>query len=189
VSKVVVSSFITVGGVMEAPEQWSFPFWNDTIEQFKNHELDSTDAQLLGRKTYDVFAQAWPSRTGSYADRLNASPKYVVSRTLQHAGWSNSHILSGVSALVAALPTLKARHRGGLLLHGSQSLVQALVQRDLVDQFHLLVYPIVLGTGRRLFADGAATKLSLTKTQDMGSGVVLMVYERNREELEKVVAS
>ncbi|HEY0662148.1 MAG TPA: dihydrofolate reductase family protein [Lysobacter sp.] len=177
-SKVVVTSFMTMDGVIESPEKWSFPYWNNDIEQFKDDELRAADAQLLGRRTYEVFAEAWPSRSGHYADRLNATPKYVVSTTLQQAHWNNSHVIAGGNQLDAEVRQLQERHAGNLLVHGSHSLVQALVQRDLVDEYHVLVYPLVFGEGRRLFADGAKANLELARSSEMGSGVVLLVYRR-----------
>lgn len=177
-SKVVVTSFMSMDGVMESPEKWSFPYWNKDLENFKDDELQAADAQLLGRKTYEVFAEAWPSRSGHYADRLNETPKYVVSTTLQQAHWNNSHVIAGGNDLDAELQQIKGYHAGNLLVHGSHSLVQALVQRDLVDEYHILVYPLVLGEGRRLFAGGASANLRLAASSQMGSGVVLLVYER-----------
>lgn len=177
-SRIVVTAFMSLDGVMEAPEKWSFPYWNDTIERFKNEELQASDAQLLGRKTYEVFAEAWPSRTGLYADRLNQSHKYVVSSTLQQAPWNGSQVLEGGDHLDGQVQGLLARHKGDVLVHGSHALVQSLVAQDLVDQYHLLVYPLVLGAGKRLFAGGARETLQLERATDMGSGVVLLVYGR-----------
>ncbi|GAB3352036.1 dihydrofolate reductase family protein [Lysobacter tyrosinilyticus] len=177
-SKVVVTSFMSMDGVIEAPEKWSFPYWNDTIERFKDEELKAADAQLLGRKTYEAFAAAWPSRSGDYADRFNQMDKYVVSNSLTHADWNNTHVIGGIERLGTELPRLRARHQGSLLVHGSHSLVQALVQQDLVDEYHLLVYPLLLGEGRRLFANGTRTNLELLSSTGMGSGVVLLIYKR-----------
>ena len=178
-SKIVVTSFMTLDGVIEAPEKWSIPYWNTNIESFKDEELRKADAQLLGRKTYEVFAEAWPSRSGSYADRLNQTPKYVVSTTLQSAHWNNAHVITGGSQLGSELRQLKQRHAGGLLVHGSHALVQTLVQHDLVDEYHLLLYPLVLGEGRRLFAEGAKANLELVDSTQMGAGVVSLVYRRS----------
>lgn len=176
--KVVVTAFMTVDAVIESPEKWSFPYWNKDIEHFKDEELRAADAQLLGRKTYELFAEAWPSRTGQYAERLNGTPKYVVSTTLQQAHWNNSHVVAGGNQLDAQVRQLKERHAGNLLVHGSHSLVQALVQRDLVDEYHVLVYPLALGEGRRLFAEGGKANLQLAASSEMGAGVVLLVYRR-----------
>lgn len=177
-SKIVVTSFMTMDGVIESPEKWSIPYWNNEIESFKDGELLAADAQLLGRKTYEIFAEAWPSRSGHYADRLNETPKYVVSSRLQQAEWNNSHVVAGGSGLAAELQQLKARHSGNLLVHGSHSLVQALVQHELVDEYHILVYPLIVGEGRRLFAGGSQASLKLTRSAEMGGGVVLLVYQR-----------
>lgn len=177
-SKIVVTSFTTMDGVVEAPEKWSIPYWNNDIERFKDEELRTADAQLLGRSTYEIFSEAWPSRSGHYADRLNETPKYVVSNTLPRAHWNNSHVIAGGNQLDAELRRLKERHSGSLLVHGSHTLVQALVQRDLVDEYHILVYPLVLGEGRRMFADGVKANLELVSTSSMSSGVVLLIYRR-----------
>ena len=176
--KVVVTSFITLDGVMEAPETWSFPFWNERIERFKNEELQASSAQLLGRMTYETFARAWPSRSGFYADRLNAAEKYVVSTKLHDAAWNNSRIFARFDDLRAELPELKARHDGNLLVHGSRMLVASLMQHDLVDTYHLLMYPLVIGQGWRLFAEGTKARLKLAAASDMGAGAVLLVYQR-----------
>ena len=177
-SKVVVTAFVSMDGVMEAPEQWSFPYWNGTLERFKSAELEAADAQLLGRNTYETFAEAWPSRSGSYADRLNQSPKYVVSTSLQRAEWNNSHVLSGGDRLGAQVDAVRTRHAGDVLVHGSHALVQALAARDLVDEYRLLVYPLVLGKGKRLFAEGTSAKLRLAEASEMDAGVVLLTYAR-----------
>lgn len=179
-SKLIVSSFTSLDGVTESPENWSFPYWNDSIGRFKDEELASVDAQLLGRTTYETFAAAWPSREGAYADRLNASRKYVVSGTIARAEWNNTQVVAGTARLQAELPQLKERHPGGLLVHGSHSLVQWLIRQDLVDQYHVLLYPRVLGRGQRLFGDGAETQLELARSEALGSGVVLLVYQRGR---------
>lgn len=177
-SKIVVTSFLSTDGVMEAPEKWSFPYWNDTIERFKDDELRASEAQLLGRGTYEIFAAAWPSRSGFYADRLNQSHKYVVSTSLADVAWNNTQVLAGAGGLRDDVARLKSRHAGDILVHGSHSLVQALAQRDLIDEYHLLVYPLVLGQGRRLFASTAQARLELVRIAEMGFGVVLMVYRR-----------
>jgi len=174
----VVTSFITLDGVVEAPERWSFPYWNDRIERFKNEELQASAAHLLGRETYETFARAWPSRSGFYADRLNAADKYVVSTTLRDAGWTHTRIVGGFDELRAGMREFKQRHDGDVLVHGSRSLVGSLMQHDLVDTYHLLVYPLVLGQGRRLFMPGTNARLKLASSTEMGSGVMLLVYRR-----------
>lgn len=177
-SKIVVTAFMSLDGVIESPENWSFPYWNESIERFKDDELGAAEAQLLGRRTYEIFSSAWPSRNGPYADRINGMYKYVVSSTLEHASWNNAQVIGGGAQLQAELPQLKERHPGGLLVHGSHTLVQWMIQQDMVDQYHVLVYPLTLGRGRRLFGEGAATRLELASSTKLGSGVMLLVYQR-----------
>ncbi|QWP75359.1 dihydrofolate reductase family protein [Lysobacter sp. K5869] len=176
--KIVVTAFTSADGVVESPEKWSFPYWNDRIEQFKNEELASSEAQLLGRKTYEIFADAWPSRTGYYADRLNRTDKYVVSGTLERAQWRNTEVLAGGDRLNAEIGRLKSRYSGDLLVHGSHTLVQSLVRQGQADEYRMLVYPLMLGEGRRMFESGRAD-LELVRSTEMGGGVVLLIYRRS----------
>jgi dihydrofolate reductase len=178
VGKIVVTSFMSVDGVMESPEKWSIPYWNSEIEAFKDEEMRETGALLLGRKTYDVFAESWPSRTGEYADCLNGSKKYVVSRRLEQAQWGDADIIGRNGTLREELDRAKKQHPAGLLVHGSHSLVQTLAKDGLIDQYNLLVYPVVLGQGKRLFESDASANLKLARSDDLGSGVVLLVYRR-----------
>lgn len=174
--KVVVTEFLSLDGVMEEPGRWSAPFWHDDIATFKRDELFASDAQLLGRVTYQGFAAAWPSQTDEqgFADRMNSLPKYVVSTTLDTAEWTNSHLIKGKVAEDVA--TLKQQPGQDILVAGSGTLVQTLMRHDLIDEYHLLVYPVVLGRGKRLFTDGSTTTLSLVATKAFSSGVVLLVY-------------
>lgn len=171
---IVVTEFVTLDGIIEAPNEWSMPFWNDDISAFKNEELFAVDAQLLGRATYDGFAGAWPNmeeETGEFGVRMNTMPKYVVSTTLDKAEWTNSTILRNIEAV----STLD----GTLLVAGSSTLIQALIARDLVEEYRLLVYPVVLGQGKRLFAEGTATNVELAEARDIGSGVTALRYRRS----------
>lgn len=174
--KLVVTEFLTLDGVMEAPHEWSFPYWNDEIGQFKLEEVFATDALLLGRVTYEGFAEAWPSRTdeAGFADRFNTMPKYVVSKTLTKADWNNSHLIQ--ANVAAEVAKLKEQTKQDIAVHGSGKLIQTLMEHDLVDQYQLLVYPIVLGRGQRLFPDGSKANLNLMEAKPLGS-VVLMVYQ------------
>ena len=174
--KIVVTEYVSLDGVMDEPGTWSFPFWADDIATFKFEELVASDAQLLGRVTYQGFAAAWPSMTDEqgFADRMNGMPKYVVSTTLDTAEWENSHLIRGDVA--AEVATLKRQPGRDILVAGSGMLVQELIQQDLVDEYHLLVHPIVLGGGKRLFRDGSGIALRLVQTTTFGSGVVLLVY-------------
>jgi dihydrofolate reductase len=175
--KVIVSEFMTLDGVVEAPNKWSFPYWGDDIGEFKRAELFAVDALLLGRVTYEGFAAAWPGRTdeAGYADRMNNMPKYVVSTTLQAAEWNNSHLIK--QNIAEEVARLKQDGGQDILIFGSTRLAQTLLQANLVDLYHLLVYPIVVGSGQRLFGEGDNTGLKLTETRSFSSGVVLLVYQ------------
>jgi dihydrofolate reductase len=178
--KIVVTQFITLDGVIEAPNEWSFPYWNDNIAKLKLDELMAADAHLLGRVTYEGFAAAWPDRTdeAGFADRMNNLPKYVVSTTLEKAEWNNSTILK--MDVAAQIAELKKQPGGDILVAGSATLVETLIAHDLVDEYHLLTYPIVVGKGKRLFKDGSHTKLKLIETKPYDSGVVLLRYQPDR---------
>jgi len=161
--KVVVTEFITLDGVIEDPGGsektelggWAFQFERgEEGERFKLDELTASDAQLLGRVTYDGFAAAWPAMeeaTGDFGKKMNAMPKYVVSKTLQSAEWNNTTVLRG--DLADEVAPLKEQYAGDILVAGSAQLVQSLLAADLVDELHLMVFPVFLGRGKRLFAD------------------------------------
>ena len=171
--KIVVTEFITLDGIIEAPNEWSMSYWNDDIGTFKHDELFEADAQLLGRVTYDGFAAAWPNmteETGDFGERMNGMPKYVVSKTLDKAEWTNSTILRDLNEV--------AKLDGNLLVAGSSTLIQSLIARDLVDEYRLLVYPVVRGKGKRLFAEGTSTNIAFVEARDIGSGVTALRYAR-----------
>jgi dihydrofolate reductase len=176
--KVVVTEFMTLDGVVEAPEKWSFPYWNADAEKFKNAELSATGALLLGRVTYEGFATAWPGRTGEFADRFNSLPKYVASSTLKKLDWKGSESLQG--SLSDAIKRLKRSDGGDIVVHGSVTLVQSLMEHDLVDQYHVLVYPVVIGSGKRLFRAGQQSKFKLVDSTVFGTGVVALTYQPER---------
>jgi len=185
--KLVVTEFVSVDGVFEDPGGsedfehggWTFEYdRGDEGNQFKLDELMEAEVQLLGRVTYEGFADAWPSREGPFADKLNNDPKYVVSTTLENPTWQNTTVISGdVAAQVSAL---KERTGGTILVAGSGTLVATLLENDLVDELRLMVFPTVLGRGKRLFPDGIdRIKLSLTDARTVGAdGVQVHVYER-----------
>jgi dihydrofolate reductase len=179
--RIVVSEFVTLDGVAEEPGKWSFPFWSEEISKFKFDELFSSDALLLGRVTYQGFAGAWPSMTddAGYAKRMSSFPKHVVSRTLEKLEWNNSHLIKG--DVEREVSKLKQQPGQDLLVFGSGQLVNALAQHDLVDEYRLLVYPIILGSGKRLFSDVNKTTLKLVETKTFGSGVVLLRYQPSRK--------
>jgi dihydrofolate reductase len=175
--KLVVTQFMTLDGVIGEPQNWSFPYWSDETQNFKVNELQNTDAHLLGRITYQGFAASWPEQTDEdgFADRMNSLPKYVVSTTLKKAEWNNSHIIS--QNVADEISKLKQQPGGNLLVAGSADLLKTLMKHDLVDEYYLLMYPIVLGEGLRLFPDGMAATLRLTESKPMGNGVILLRYE------------
>ena len=175
--RVVVSEFLSLDGVMEDPA-WTFPYWNDAIAAFKGAETNAAEALLLGRVTYEALAAVWPTSPDPGAPAINALPKHVATTTLDAAdvariGW-NARRLDGDDA-AEAVRALKAAPGGDLLVWGSARLAQTLLAAGLVDELRLLVYPVVLGTGRRLFGDETAT-LDLVDARPMGSGVTALVY-------------
>jgi dihydrofolate reductase len=188
--KLVVTEFVSLDGVMEAPggEDFKYPGWSfafdrgDDGNQFKLQETMETDALLLGRVTYEGFAGAWPSREGEFADKFNTMPKYVVSSTLEDPEWNNTTVLKGDAAEEAA--KLKEQIDGILQVPGSQRLVQELLENDLVDELHLMVFPVVLGTGRRVFGEmSEKTDWRLVEAKPVGpEGVVVLIYQRRRDD-------
>ena len=173
--RVIVTMFVSLDGVTEAPEKWSLRFWNDEIAKFKHDELFAVDALLLGRATYQGFAAAWPSRKGDYADRINGLPKFVASTTLANVEWNNSRLIR--ENVAAEVVKLKKEPRQDILVFGSTALVNSLMQHGLVDEIRMLVYPVVLGSGKRLFKDGSQATLKLAEAKALGSDVVLLRYE------------
>jgi dihydrofolate reductase len=189
VGRIVVTEFVSLDGVMEAPgggEDFRHGGGSFEIErgaegdQFKLDETMASDALLLGRVTYEGFAAAWPSRDGEFADKFNAMPKYVVSSTLEEPEWNNTTVLKGDVAEEVA--KLKQEHEGNIVVHGSARLVQALLEHDLVDEVRLMVFPVVLGAGKRLFGDTSDKKpLRLVDSKMVGDGVAILVYELTGE--------
>jgi dihydrofolate reductase len=184
--KIVVTEFISIDGVVEDPGGsedfkyggWSFEFSRgDEGDKFKLDEAMASDALLLGRVTYEGFADAWPSREGEFADKFNNMPKYVVSSTLSDPDWTNSVVVDG--DLADAVSKIRAEHEGDIAVHGSAQLAQALIEKDLVDELRLMVFPVVLGAGKRLFGETSDKKtLKLVESQLVGDGVVILVYGR-----------
>jgi dihydrofolate reductase len=190
--RIVVTEFVSLDGVMEDPGGsesfkhggWSFAFSRgDEGDKFKLDETTASDALLLGRVTYEGFADAWPSREGEFADKFNSMPKYVLSSTLQDPDWSNSTVLKG--DLAEEVARLKREHDGDIVVHGSAQLAQTLIEDDLVDELRLMVFPVVLGSGKRLFGDTSDKKsLRLVDSKVVGDGVAILTYEPAREEAE-----
>jgi dihydrofolate reductase len=186
VGRIVVTEFVSLDGVMEAPgggEDFEHAGWTFEIERgeegnkFKLDETMSSEALLLGRATYEGFAASWPSRDGEFADKFNTMPKHVVSSTLTDPEWTNSNVVSG--DLAEGVAGLKKQYDGDIVVHGSAQLVQALVEQDLVDELRLMVFPVVLGQGKRLFGATSDKKpLQLVDSKVVGDGVAILVYGR-----------
>jgi dihydrofolate reductase len=183
--RIVVSEFVSLDGVMEDPggaESFEHGGWTFEIDQgaeggrFKYEETFGSEALLLGRVTYEGFAEAWPGREGEFADRFNTMPKYVVSSTLTDPAWTNSHAVRG--DLVEAVTKLKGEIAGDIVVHGSATLAQGLLENDLVDELRLMMFPVVLGSGRRLFAAGSKKRLKLVESRSVGDGVLILIYQR-----------
>jgi dihydrofolate reductase len=183
VGKLVVTEFITLDGVIEEPG-WSFEFnRGEDGDRFKGDELRAADAQLLGRVTYEGFAKAWPSMADDwFGEKMNSMPKYVVSTTLtdDDADWTNSTVIR--NDVVGQISLVKEKVAGDILVAGSAQLVRTLAENDLVDEYRLMVFPIVLGTGKRLFGEGTSrTMLRLVDATRVGSdGVIILTYEPAR---------
>jgi dihydrofolate reductase len=186
--KLVVTEFVSLDGVMQAPggEDFKYPGWTFAFDrgedgnQFKLEETLETDALLLGRVTYESFADAWPAREGEFADKFNSMPKYVVSSTLESPEWNNTTVVGGDA--VQAASRLKEDLDGIIQVPGSLRVVQALLEADVVDELHLMVFPVVLGTGRRLFGETSEkSDWRLTDSKPVGpDGVLVLIYERVR---------
>ena len=184
--RIVVTEFVSLDGVMQAPggEDFKYPGWTFEFDrgedgnQFKLDETLETEALLIGRVTYESFAGAWPTRDGPFADKFNTMPKYVVSSTLENPEWNNTTVLKGDAVEEAS--KLKEEVDGIIQVPGSLRLAQALFEADLVDELHLMVFPVVLGTGRKLFGEQSEkSDWRLTEVKPVGpDGVVVLTYER-----------
>jgi dihydrofolate reductase len=183
--RIVVTEFVSLDGVMEAPggenfkyKGWSFDFdRGEEGDRFKLDETRESEALLLGRVTYEGFAAAWPSRDGEFADKFNSMPKYVVSSSLEAPEWTNSTVIKGDVA--SQVSKLRAELDGDIYVHGSCQLAQALIEHDLVDELHLMVFPVLLGTGKRLFGATSDRKdLRLADSKTVGDGIAILVYQR-----------
>jgi dihydrofolate reductase len=182
--RIVVTEFVSLDGVVEDPGGaedfkyggWSFEFQRgDEGDAFKLEETRNSAALLLGRVTYEGFADAWPSREGEFADLFNSMPKYVVSSTLKDPEWTNTTVLDG--DLVEEVRRVREEADGDVVVHGSAQLVQTLLEHGLVDELRLMVFPVVLGAGKRLFGEADAKKtLRLADSKVVGDGVVILTY-------------
>ena len=171
--KLVESTFMTLDGVINDPQNWSPPYWDEEHAAYSSALLFASDALLLGRKTYEGFAATWPTRSGDeFTDRINAMPKYVASRTLENPTWNASVLEGDVPEAVAAL---KAEDGANLLKYGTGSLSKTLLEHRLVDEYHFWIFPVLAGSGVRLF-EGAEASLDLVDTTRFGSGIVVHKY-------------
>jgi dihydrofolate reductase len=185
VGKIVVTEFVSLDGVIEDPggsEDFRYGGWSFEIDRgeegdrFKLDETMAADALLLGRRTYEGFAEAWPSREGEFADKFNQMPKYVVSSTLKDPDWTNTTVLEG--DLSEQVSKLRDKVDGEITVHGSAQVVQGLLEHGLVDELRLMVFPVVLGSGKRLFGDTTEKHpLRLTSSKLVGAGVAILIYE------------
>jgi dihydrofolate reductase len=183
--RIVAAEYLSLDGVTENPgpageyehRGWTLPYWNDDIEKWQTEQLFASEALLLGRVTFDEFVASWPLRSGDpFTDRMNSLPKFVASTTLQDPLEWNSTLLKGDA--IAAVAELKERAGDDLLIYGSGALVDALMPHKLIDEYRLMIYPLVLGRGQRFFRDGNDNiTLTLKRTEQSSTGVTMLVCE------------
>ena len=185
-ARIVVTEFVSLDGVMQAPggEPFKYPGWTFEFDRgedgndFKLEETRQSDGLLIGRRTYESFAGAWPQREGPFAEKFNSMPKYVVSTTLTDPEWNNTTVLGSGDA-TGQVRELKETFDGELQVPGSHRLVQELIESDLVDQINLMIFPVILGTGQKVFEEKAERRdLRLKESKVVGEGVVVLIYER-----------
>lgn len=175
--KLIVTEFISVDGVVGDPHLWHFPFWSDEMGAYKLNEVMTHDTLLLGRTTYEGFAEAWPGYTDEvgFADRMNAMPKYVVSTTLENPAWNNTTVVNG--DVEAALARLKAEPGQDIMIAGSVTLINSLMDSGLIDEYRLMVHPVVVGQRLRLWSDrDTPAALSLESVEQLPNGVLVLNY-------------
>ncbi len=178
VGRIVVSEFLSLDGVMEAPQNWHFPFVSPDMAASITAQTLEANALLLGRATFEEFAGHWPSQRNDehgIADKLNAMPKFVVSKTLETVSWNNSKLIRG--RVLEAVAALKRTITGTISVTGSAALIEALERTELIDEYRLMVHPVIVGRGKRLFADASPARLRLTDSTSFESGVVGLTYQ------------
>ena len=182
-AKLVVTEYISIDGVNDEPGNWSMPYFDADMMQFKKTELFSSDVQLLGHITYEGFAAAWPtfpSDPEGFTDRMNSMPKCVVSTTLKDPTWTNTRVISG--NVVEEINKLRAAPGGDILVAGSGTLVRFLAANELVDEYRFALHPIVLGAGKRVFDENSPMQgMKLQEAKTFGSGIVLLTYTRDNK--------
>jgi|SRR5215510_3974822 len=179
--KLVAQTFVTLDGVMEAPDKWQFPneLFGDDAGAYCLASYQAAGALLLGRRTYEEFASFWPTQSDEdpFAKRINELPKYVASRTLKKLEWRGSHLIHG--DVIKAVARLKEEPGGDVFIAGSAQLVNDLTQAGLIDEYQVLLHPIVVGQGKRLFDEGVEpTLFTLAETKTFGTGIIALVYRR-----------
>ncbi len=175
--KIVAGLFITVDGVVEAPEQWQFPYYNEEMAETVSAQMAAADTMLLGRKTYEVFAAFWPNQSGDvpFAEYINNTPKLVASRTLKSVAWQNSTLITG--DVSDHLRRLKSEPGGDISITGSGTLVGSLLRANVLDELRLLVHPVLVGSGQRLFEESAGrVPLELVESRTFSTGVLYLTY-------------
>lgn len=174
--RIIVSTYVTLDGVIESPEKWSLQFFDEEASKFAHEQLFAADALLLGRGTYEGFAKAWPSRKGEFADRINRMAKYVVSSTLEAPlGWTNSTLIKG--DVVEAVSRLKQQPGQDILIYGTGRLANTLLQHGLIDEHRSWVIPVIWGQGRRIFDGMGATTFELVSAKTLPSGAVILSHK------------
>ncbi|GGM47744.1 dihydrofolate reductase family protein [Dactylosporangium sucinum] len=177
---VIVSTFITLDGVQDDPQDWSFAFWSDEYGRHARDQLFAADAVVMGRVSYEAFAATWPAvddagtATEGFADRMNGIRKYVVTRTLDRLGWTNAHVVPG--DVTAFVRELRSTADGAVLLYGSGRVARSLAAAGLVDEFRLWVHPVVVGGGPSVFRDWPRTRMMLVSQTRLPHGVVVLSY-------------
>lgn len=175
--KLIVTEFISIDGVVGDPHLWHFPFWSDEMGEYKQREVFAHDGLVLGRTTYEGFAEAWPNYEDEdgFADRMNSMPKYVVSTTLADPSWTNTTVIG--TDPVAALQALKAEAGQDLMIAGSVTLINSLLDSGIIDEYRLMVHPVVVGKGLRLWHDRETpAPLDLASVDHLPNGVIVLNY-------------
>src|SRR5215813_401934 len=170
--KIIESTLVSLDGVIGEPHVWAMERFDDDAQKEALEGLRASDAMLLGKRTYEIFAGVWPARTGAYAERLNSMPKYVFSSTLRKVDWNNSTIIHG--DVVAEATRLKQQDGKSLIIYGHGLLGQTLLQHHLLDEIHFSIHPVLVGRGKLLFRDGAIAKLQLVSATPRRNGVVVL---------------
>src|SRR4029450_3004516 len=180
--KVIASTYVTLDGRVDELQEWAAPYDSDAVAKYHSDLLANSDGLLLGRKTYEIFAAMWPPRSGKlpYGDKINSMAKYVASTTLRDLDWENSHLIEGDVA--EGVAKLKQQPAQDLVVYGGRALTHSLQEHDLIDEYRIMVHPVLLGKGRSLFNDGAQrVNLDLVDTTVIPPGVVILTYQPVRE--------